>query len=48
VSSLPREAREGLVRAWLAILSARHPNVTWVIKNAQSTLNTTSTTGVTA
>jgi hypothetical protein len=27
---LPREAREGLMRAWLKILSDRHPQVTWV------------------
>jgi len=24
------EARSGLMRAWLAILSARHPNVVWL------------------
>jgi hypothetical protein len=27
---LPREAREGLMRAWLAILQARHPQLTWI------------------
>jgi hypothetical protein len=27
---LPREAREGLMRAWLAILQERHPQLTWV------------------
>lgn len=27
---IPPEAREGLMRAWLAILRERHPNVTWV------------------
>ena len=27
---IPAEAREGLQRAWLAILSERHPSVTWV------------------
>jgi hypothetical protein len=28
--SLPPEARAGLMRAWLAILSERHPHLTWV------------------
>lgn len=27
---LPREARDGLMRAWVAILHERHPNVTWL------------------
>ena len=27
---IPSEAREGPMRAWLAILRERHPNVTWV------------------
>jgi hypothetical protein len=30
LTKLPREAREGLMRAWLKVLSDRHPNVTWV------------------
>jgi hypothetical protein len=30
MSRLPREAREGLMRAWLEILKERHPEVTWV------------------
>jgi hypothetical protein len=30
VAQLPREAREGLIRAWLEILRERHPGVTWV------------------
>jgi hypothetical protein len=30
VSRLPREAREGLMRAWLEILRERHPGVSWV------------------
>jgi hypothetical protein len=30
VSRLPREAREGLLRAWLEILRERHPSVSWV------------------
>jgi hypothetical protein len=27
---LPREARDGLMRAWLQILREKHPGVTWV------------------
>ena len=30
MSRLPREAREGLLRAWLEILRERHPGTTWV------------------
>jgi hypothetical protein len=32
---IPREAREGLMRAWLEILRQRHPNVTWVPVRAE-------------
>lgn len=28
--SIPREAREGLMRAWIALLQQRHPGVVWV------------------
>jgi hypothetical protein len=30
--SLPGEAREGLMRAWIEILKERHPDVTWVTR----------------
>jgi hypothetical protein len=30
VSRIPREARDGLMRAWLEILRERHPGVTWL------------------
>jgi hypothetical protein len=30
MTRIPREAREGLMRAWVAILQERHPEVTWV------------------
>jgi hypothetical protein len=30
---LPREARHGLMRAWLEILNERHPEVTWVARS---------------
>jgi hypothetical protein len=30
MSPLPREARDGLMRAWLEILRERHPGSSWV------------------
>ena len=30
---IPPEAREGLMRAWIAILEERHPGVTWIARN---------------
>lgn len=30
---LPREARDGIMRAWLEILREKHPGVTWVALN---------------
>jgi hypothetical protein len=30
VSRIPREARDGLMRAWLEILREQHPDVTWL------------------
>jgi hypothetical protein len=30
MTAFPREAREGLMRAWLKVLNDRHPQVTWV------------------
>jgi hypothetical protein len=27
---LPREARDGIMRAWLEILRERHPGVSWM------------------
>jgi hypothetical protein len=32
---LPREARDGLIRAWLEILRERHRGVTWIIRDAE-------------
>jgi hypothetical protein len=32
---LPREARDGLIRAWLEILRERHPGVTWTIRDSE-------------
>ena len=29
-TKLPHTARSGLMRAWLAILTARHPGVSWL------------------
>ena len=30
MSRIPREARDGLMRAWLEILREQHPDVSWV------------------
>lgn len=30
MTALPREARDGLMRAWLDLLRQRHPGVTWI------------------
>ena len=35
-SRIPREARDGLMRAWLEILKERHPNVTWIARDEAS------------
>jgi hypothetical protein len=36
MGSLPREAREGIMRVWLEILRERHPGVTWVPAERES------------
>jgi hypothetical protein len=41
VNTLPREARDGLMRAWLKVLSDRHPNVTWVPAGHQEVTDNT-------
>jgi hypothetical protein len=33
VTTIPREARAGLLRAWLEILKERHPEVTWIARD---------------
>jgi hypothetical protein len=35
---IPREAREGLMRAWLEILRERHPDVSWVTVKGEDPL----------
>ena len=30
MSRIPREARDGLMRAWLEILREQHPDVSWL------------------
>lgn len=37
MSSLPREARDGLMRAWLELLRERHPGVTWIVAEESKT-----------
>jgi hypothetical protein len=36
VSRIPREAREGLMRAWLEILRERHPGTSWIVEENAS------------
>ncbi len=36
MSTLPREAREGLMRAWLELLKDRHPGVNWISASAEA------------
>jgi hypothetical protein len=36
MSRLPREAREGLMRAWLEILRERHPGTSWIVEENAS------------
>lgn len=30
MNQLPREARDGIMRAWISILQEKHPGTTWV------------------
>jgi hypothetical protein len=47
VSTLPKEARNGLLRAWLKVLRDRHPEVTWVpVSHQQVTDKVESTVSV--
>jgi hypothetical protein len=43
VSALPREAREGLMRAWLDLLNERHPGATWIAIDPGATGNEKTT-----
>ncbi len=43
MSTLPREAREGLMRAWLELLKDHHPGVSWISASAET--NTSAQTG---
>jgi hypothetical protein len=36
VTRLPREARDGLMRAWLEILKERHLEVSWIARDHPS------------
>ncbi len=40
---LPREARDGLMLAWLALLRERHPGVSWIAVSADARHLKTST-----
>ena len=37
MAQLPREARDGIMRAWLEILKERHPGVFWVPISCEAT-----------
>ena len=36
MTSIPRQARDGIMRAWLAILSEKHPQYTWIATEPKS------------
>jgi hypothetical protein len=36
MAAIPREAREGLMRAWLEILRERHPGTSWIVEESPS------------
>jgi hypothetical protein len=48
MSRLPREARDGLMRAWLEILRERHPDVTWLPLEDVSPMDDANTDSVAA
>ncbi len=39
MSRIPREARDGLMRAWLEILREQQPDVTWLPLEDASTMD---------
>jgi hypothetical protein len=45
---IPREAREGLLRAWLEILREHHPDVTWLPLEDVSPMDDANTDSATA
>jgi hypothetical protein len=44
MTALPREAPEGLMRAWLKVLHDRHPDATWVPASQQPVTTSTAPT----
>jgi hypothetical protein len=48
MSRVPREAREGLMRAWLEVLRERHPGVTWLPLEDGSVKDDETTTSASA
>jgi hypothetical protein len=34
MAAIPREARDGLIRAWLEILRERHPGTSWIVEES--------------
>ena len=48
MTGLPREARDGLMRAWLEILREHHPDVTWLPLEDVSPMDDANTDSATA
>jgi hypothetical protein len=48
MSRLPREARDGLMRAWLEILREQHPDVTWLPLEDASSMDDENTDSASA
>lgn len=48
MSRIPREARDGLMRAWLEILREQHPDVTWLPLEDASLMDDESTNSASA
>jgi hypothetical protein len=48
VSRLPREARDGIMRAWLEILRERHPGTSWIVEEPREDDSPTNTQNETA
>lgn len=45
MTALPREARDGLMRAWLELLREQHPGVSWIRVGADNTTRDEKTHG---
>ena len=48
MTQIPREARDGLMRAWVALLQEKHPGVTWIPVSGPGGCETTTKPETTA